>query len=133
MSRRNWTVKEIEKGKGKSVGATPTVCTALGQHKNPLRGKLSTSLAGWRPESWGRDRIGDEACMLHFYRGRRKEEKKRKGGEGVMLCGQVPVMMLVLPLLRPWFRRPPWRGSGWFGSALSGSTLEMPPVPVGHG
>ena len=30
MSGRNWTVKEIEKGKGKSVGATPTVCTALG-------------------------------------------------------------------------------------------------------
>ena len=36
MSGRNWTVKEIEeekkKGKGKrmGVGATPTVCTALG-------------------------------------------------------------------------------------------------------
>ena len=30
-------------------------------------------------------------------------EKKEEGGEGVMPCGQVPVMMMVPLLLWPWF------------------------------
>ena len=55
------------------------------------------------------------ALLLRKENGREKKEKKR-GGEGVMLCGQVSVMMMALPLLQPWFRRPPWRWSGWFHS-----------------
>ena len=29
---------------------------------------------------WGRDKIGDEACMLCFYHGRRKEDEEKEGG-----------------------------------------------------
>ena len=116
MSGRNWTVKEIEKkGKERAWGLLLQCAQHLGSIKTPSGESF--------PQAW---QDGGQGSGVG---GKGEEEKKR----GVMPGGRVSVMMMAPPLLWPWFHRPPLWWLGWFGSAPSGSTLEMPPVPVGRG